>query len=117
VAALARRHRILGGGLWRIYREFAVWHAPFLVLRRVANRGTVLEVIACPDDAQHFTEVVFWRPWLRWLKRRPTFKFERDELMDHSLLSRHAQVEAFERATQFLEAHGEAAPVTHKAAS
>ena len=29
------RRRILAGGLWRIYRQVAVWHAPFRVLRRV----------------------------------------------------------------------------------
>ena len=57
-ARLALRRRILAGGLWRIYRELAVWHAPFLVLRRVQRRGTAVEVIACPDDAQHFTEVL-----------------------------------------------------------
>ena len=28
VAALAKRHRILAGGIWRIYRQVAVWHAP-----------------------------------------------------------------------------------------
>ncbi len=41
-ARLAARRRILAGGLWRIYREFAVWHAPLLVLRRVLRRGTAV---------------------------------------------------------------------------
>ena len=61
-AGLALRHRILAGGLWRIYRQFAVWHAPLLVLWRVLRRGTALEVVACHDDAQHFTEVYALRP-------------------------------------------------------
>ena len=73
-ARLALRHRILAGGLWRIYREFAVWHAPLLVLWRVLRRGTAVQVIACPDDAQHFTEVYALRPLLWWMKRSPRFE-------------------------------------------
>ena len=74
-ARLADRHRILAGGLWRIYREFAVWHAPLLVLWRVLRRGTAVQVIACPDDAQHFTEVYALRPLLWWMQRSPRFRF------------------------------------------
>jgi alpha-beta hydrolase superfamily lysophospholipase len=103
VARLAERHRILAGGLWRIYRQLAAWHAPFLVLRRVLQRGTDVQVIACRDDAQHFTEVAFWRPWLWWLRRTGRLQLERDDLIDHSLLAREAQVEAFERGTLFIE--------------
>ena len=72
------RHRILAGGLWRIYRELALWHAPLLVLRRVLRRGTAVEVIACPDDAQHFTEVYALRPLLWWMRRSPRFRFAAD---------------------------------------
>ena len=85
---LARRRRILAGGLWRIYREFALWHAPLLVLRRVLRRGTAVEVIACPDDAQHFTEVYALRPLLWWMQRSPRFGFAADRRVDHSLLTR-----------------------------
>ena len=71
VAALARRHRILAGGLWRIYRQVAVWHGPFRVLRSVVRRGTAVHVSACRDDAQHFTEVLFWRPFLARAPAQP----------------------------------------------
>ena len=102
-AVLAARHRILAGGLWRIYRQVAVWHGPFRVLRAVVKRGTALQVSACRDDAQHFTEVLFWRPFLTRLKRNPRFVFEQDEVFDHSLLARAGQLKTFERASEFLD--------------
>lgn len=105
IAALARRHRILAGGLWRIYRQVAVWHGPFRVLRSVVRRGTAVHVSACRDDAQHFTEVLFWRPFLARLRRDPRFHFEQDEVFDHSLLSRQGQLATFARATGFLATH------------
>ena len=46
-ARLALRRRILAGGLWRIYREFALWHAPLLVLGGCIA-GTAVQVVACP---------------------------------------------------------------------
>jgi alpha-beta hydrolase superfamily lysophospholipase len=103
VAWLATKHRIAAGGLWRIYRQFAVWHAPYRVLRAVVKRGTALHVSACKDDAQHFTEVAFWRPSYWLLRRDPRFTFDQDEVFDHSLLSRAGQQASFERATGFLE--------------
>jgi dienelactone hydrolase len=105
VAQLARRHRILAGALWRIYRELAVWHAPLLVLWRVLRRGTAVEVIACPDDAQHFTEVYALRPLLWWMRRSPRFRFASDPTIDHSLLTRRAQLTGYEKATAFLDRH------------
>jgi hypothetical protein len=104
-ARLARRRRILAGGLWRIYRELAVWHAPLLVLWRVLRRGTAIEVIACRDDAQHFTEVYVLRPLFWWMKRSPRFVFESNDAIDHSLLTRRAQLEGYDRATAFLHHH------------
>jgi dienelactone hydrolase len=104
-ARLAVRRRILAGGLWRIYREFAVWHAPLLVLRRVQRRGTAVQVIACPDDAQHFTEVYALRPLLWWMKRSPRFRFASDDVLDHSLLTRRAQLVGYDMATAFLDRH------------
>ena len=65
--------RILAGGIWRIYRQVAVWHGPFRVLRSVVKRGTAVHVSACRDDGQHFTEVLFWRPFLARLRRNPRF--------------------------------------------
>jgi len=104
-ARLAGKHRILAGGLWRIYRELALWHAPLLVLRRVQRRGTAIQVIACPDDAQHFTEVYALRPLLWWMLRTPRFDLAADPVLDHSLLSRPAQLLGYDQATGFLRRH------------
>ena len=105
IATLALRHRIFAGGLWRIYRELALWHAPLLVLWRVLRRGTALEVIACHDDAQHFTEVYALRPLMWRMKRDPRFRFSDDDTIDHSLLTRRAQLLGYEHATAFLDRH------------
>ena len=105
VADLARRRRILAGGMWRVYRELAVWYAPLMVLWRVRRRGTTLEVVACSDDAKHFTEVYALRPLLWWMRRSPRFRFTADDTVDHSLLSRRAQLVGHERATAFLARH------------
>ncbi|MXG88237.1 hypothetical protein [Nocardioides flavescens] len=102
IARLARHRRILAGGIWRIYREFALWHAPLLILWRVLRRGTAVEVIACHDDAQHFTEVYALRPLFWWMRRTGRFGFTDDDAIDHSLLSRRAQLLGYERATAFL---------------
>jgi alpha-beta hydrolase superfamily lysophospholipase len=108
VVWLARRHRILAGGLWRIYRQVALWHAPALFLDRVVRAGTRVEVVSCPDDAQHFTEVLAWRPMLRRRRREGTLRLESTDLLDHSLLSRTAQELFVERSTAFvLERHRE----------
>ena len=103
VADLAHRHRIMAGGIWRIYREFAVWHAPLLVLWRVLRRGTAVQVIACHDDAQHFTEVYALRPLFWWMRRNRRFSFADDDVLDHSLLSRPAQLVSYDQATEFLD--------------
>jgi alpha-beta hydrolase superfamily lysophospholipase len=105
IADLARKHRILAGGLWRIYRELAFWHAPLLVLWRVVRRGTAVEVVACHDDAQHFTEVYALRPLLWRLRRSGRFAFTDTEVIDHSLLTRPAQLVGYDRATAFLDRH------------
>ena len=41
-----------------------------------SSAGTAVDVIACRDDGQHFTEVLFWRPFLARLRRNPRFRFE-----------------------------------------
>jgi alpha-beta hydrolase superfamily lysophospholipase len=105
IADLADRHRILAGGIWRIYRQLAVWHAPLMVLWRVLRRGTALEVVACHDDAQHFTEVVALRPLFWSMRRNPRFGFLDDDTLDHSLLTRRAQLVGYDRATAFLDRH------------
>lgn len=102
VAALARHRRILAGAIWRIYRQVAFWHAPLRILNGVVRRGTVVHVVACHDDAQHFTEVVLWRPCLWRMRRSGRFTLEQDEIFDHSLLGRHGQEVTWRLATEFV---------------
>lgn len=102
-AVWGRKHRIASGGAWRIYRQLAFWHAPFRVIRAVVKRGTALEIDACREDAQHFTEVVAWLPSFARLRRTGNFVFVKDDVFDHSLLSRAGQLKTFERATAFLD--------------
>lgn len=99
---LARRRRVLAGGLWRAYRQLALWHAPMLFIDRVVRRGTVVEIISCPEDAQHFTEVLAWRLRLRRRRRQGVLRLESSDLLDHSLLSRTAQELFVERSTAFV---------------
>jgi pimeloyl-ACP methyl ester carboxylesterase len=105
VADLARRHRLLAGGIWRVYREVAIWHAPVLVLWRVRRRGTAVQVVACHDDAKHFTEVYALRPLLWWMRRSPRFQFVDSDVVDHSLLGRPGQLVGHDLATSFLHRH------------
>ena len=103
-AVLSEKHRDLAGGLWRIYRQLAVWHAPLLVLRRVLRRGTAVSVVAYPKDARHFYEVVALAPLLWLMRRDPRFSFVEHPALDHSLLGRPGQLEVHARATAFLTA-------------
>ena len=66
------------------------------------KRGTAVQVSTCRDDGKHFTEVLFWRPFWAVLRRNPRFRFEQDEVFDHSLLSREGQLVTFDRASEFL---------------
>ena len=75
------------------------------MLWRVRRRGTALEVIACHDDAQHFTEVYALRPLLWAMLRSPQFRFADDDTIDHSLLTRQAQLLGYDHATAFLDRH------------
>jgi len=109
VAWLARRWRNTAGGIWRIYRQVALWHAPTTVLPKVLRRGTTLRVITCRMDAREFTEVALVWPLLALLRRRRTFSFEVDDVFDHSLLTRAGQRLSFERSSDFVrEMHGDA---------
>lgn len=102
IARLAVEHRILAGALWRIYRQFACWHAPTLVLAKVVARGTTVRVISCRMDAREFTEVALVRPRLWRLRRDPRFTLDVDDVYDHSLLGRRGQQATYERATEFV---------------
>ena len=80
-----------------------MWHAPFRVVRSVVKRGTVVWISGCREDQQHFTEVVFWWPSFARLRRTSSFRFEVDDVYDHSLLARAGQLRTFERASEFLD--------------
>ena len=40
-----------------------------------------------------------------WMKRSPRFRFAADPVLDHSLLSRPAQLVGYDLATEFLDGH------------
>ena len=109
IGRLVKPHRRTGEGLWRAYRQLAVWHAAYPVLSKVVSRGTTLRMISCTADARDLTEVAFWRPALRRLRRDPRFSLEAYDSDDHSMLGRALQELTFERATTFVqEMHGDA---------
>lgn len=105
IARLARKHRLLAGGLWRIWRQFAIRHAPYRFLHAVHRRGTRVEVIACPEDAQHFTEIPAWWPALV-RDRRQGLVLESVSELDHSMLTKSAQDFVQARATAFVRRYG-----------
>ncbi|MBF4160311.1 serine aminopeptidase domain-containing protein [Nocardioides acrostichi] len=102
IARLAARHRVLAGGIWRLYRQFAFWNAPAAVLWRVARRGTHIEAVANPQDARHFREVLVWLPCMWWLRARGRVRLAASRNVDHAMLARRAQLEVRHRMTRFL---------------
>lgn len=103
LARLGKRRPLLAGGLWRIYREFALWHAPMSVLAEVSRAGTDLCMICCPKDAQPFREVIGWSI-MRLLSIRGSgaYRMTVDAELDHSLLTTGSQERAEQLATQYL---------------
>ncbi len=103
LARLALRREYLAGGLWRIYRQFAIWQAPMAVLFAVARRGTDIRMIAGPRDSRGYREVVAWSVARalkgRWTKR---VHFDRVDTLDHSLLSQYCQALFRNVATDYL---------------
>lgn len=99
---LAHRNRDLAGGLWRIYRQFAFWRAPFRALRSVVRRGTRLQVLVGPQDDYQFTEVVAWWPSFARLRRSPRFAFTRNEALDHSMITPESQQIVLDEAARFV---------------
>lgn len=111
VGRISLRHRRLGGGIWRIYRQLAFWHAPLSAVADVAATGTELLLIANPEDAREFAEVAVWtlfgRPRLR---RNPRYRSIVDAEVDHSLLTHRAQRIVADLFTGFLLDRFGAAP-------
>ena len=103
IGRIGLRHRRIGGGIWRIYRQIAFWHAPLSAVAQVAATGTELLLIANPEDAREFSEVAVWtllgRPRLR---RNPRYRAIVDPDVDHSLLTHRAQRVVGDLFTAFL---------------
>ena len=100
---LRDRAPVVASGLWRIWRQVALRKAPYFVLHKILRRGTRVELLVCHDDGKHFVEVAGWWPLLWWDRRRGRLRLEKNDLYDHSLLTRRAQEEVFVRATAFLD--------------
>jgi hypothetical protein len=100
---LALRHRRLGGGLWRIYRQFVPSAAPVAALADVLRTGTELYLVSNPFDARPFREVALWTlvrgPGLR---RNPRLQLVVDPAADHSLLTTAGQRAIRTRFTEYL---------------
>ena len=103
-AALAKRQRILAGGIWRLYRQVAVWQRPVPgSWRSVVKRGTAVHVSTCRDDGQHFTEVLFWPAVHGRPPPQPAVPVaSRTRPSTLPLLSRRGPLVTFERASEFL---------------
>ncbi len=92
LGTLARRNRVVGGGLWRIYRQFAVWNAPMAGVAQVVRTGTELLMLANPFDASEYREVAFWTLFrVPFLRRNPRYRMVLREEIDHSMLTQPAQ--------------------------
>lgn len=103
IGRLAMRHRKLGGGVWRVYRQFAWWHAPLSAVAQVVATGTEFVTIANPVDAREFSEVVLWTAiGRRRLARNPRYRRIVDPAVDHSLLTEHGQRTVRQTFTRFL---------------
>jgi pimeloyl-ACP methyl ester carboxylesterase len=109
---LALRHRRVGGGLWRIYRQFAFWHAPLSAVAKVVRTGTTVHLVANPDDAREFSEVLLWTLFgLPRLRRDPRYRPIINSSVDHSMLTQRGQQEVRRIFTEVLaERYGHQAP-------
>lgn len=102
---LNRAHPKVAGGLWRIYRQFAVWQAPMAIVAGLVRRGTDVLLIANPHDARNFREVLYWLT----VGRIPVSLSRRYRLVqvrgaDHALLTQAAQREVAAIMTTHLAA-------------
>jgi alpha-beta hydrolase superfamily lysophospholipase len=109
---LALRHRRVGGGLWRIYRQFAFWHAPLSSIAKVVRTGTTVRLLANPHDAREFSEVLLWTLFgLPRLRRDPRYRPIINSSVDHSMLTQRGQQEVRRIFTEFLaERYGHQVP-------
>ena len=101
---LGRNHRILAGGLWRIYRQVTPWNSPVAGLAAVVRRSrTDLFVLSDVGDARPFHEVVLPSLALPLLRRTGRYRMVVDPGLDHSMLTQVSQRVVREVATQYLQ--------------
>ena len=93
----------LAGKVWRVIRQIAIWNAPARILSRAARSVTRLDVVSCADDHREFVAVHAWRWPLTRLTRAGRLRLAALPELDHSLLTRTAQLAAIEVATRFVE--------------
>jgi dienelactone hydrolase len=111
IARLWDRHRRFGGGLWRIYRQLAVWHAPVAVVSAVVKAGTDIAIIANPKDALDFREVAYWELFRsRAIRRTGRYLIHVAPEVDHSLLTWAGQQYVAHFITAYLATRYGAAP-------
>ncbi|MFC6705714.1 hypothetical protein [Flexivirga alba] len=77
---------------WRLYRQFAVWHAPLSAIHEVIRRGTAVVLLMSPEDGRHFWESAFWSGLFSWRWRRAgMFRLRIDGRIDHPLMTQDGQ--------------------------
>lgn len=103
LARIAVRRARLAGGIWRIYRQFAFWHAPMAVLFAVARRGTDIKMISGPRDSRDYREVLVWS-LVRSLKGAWTARvhFDGPSPIDHSVLAQSSQAHVRKTVIRYL---------------
>ncbi len=100
---IARRNRIVGGGMWRIYRQFAAWNAPMAAASDVLRTGTELVLLANPRDAREFREVAAWTLFrVPFMRRTGRFRMILRDEVDHSMLTQAGQQTVRRIFTDFL---------------
>lgn len=113
---LARRRRVLAGGLWRIYRQFAFWQAPMRPVRRLAAAGTTVYIASNAHDLLPFREVAAWWPLRVFRPMRGRLILERHEDLDHPVLTLAGRERAESLLTAFVRERYAAELAAHAAA-
>jgi hypothetical protein len=117
LARLAGRHSKLAWGLWRVYRQLAVWHAPMSALVQVMRTGTQLRLIANRKDAEGLREVLWWRLVRGRAARRATgYELRVLPELDHALMTQAAQDAVLQHATSYFTTRYAAALATARPA-
>lgn len=102
LARLFQRNTMLAWGVWRVYRQFAAWHAPMSSMQAILRTGAAVRILCNRKDAEGYREV-FWWGVVRRRSYTRTFRYDLQvaEQIDHALMTQRAQDYTFEQASRF----------------